>query len=234
VHGAWADGSSWSDVTQRLQNEGYTVDVPANPLRSLSGDAAYLADFLSTIHGPVVLVGHSYGGAVITNAALGNGNVKALVYVDAFIPDEGESVIQLAMAMPGSHLAGPLPDVFNFAPYPGAPSGDADLYVKPDVFVDAFANDLPKKEGEVLAASQRPLTGTAANEPSGPPAWKTIPSWAVVGTIDNVIPPAEQLFMAGPTRASSHITEIKAGHLSMISHPEAVAKVITDAAEEVA
>jgi len=228
VHGAWADGSSWSRVTRRLQDDGYTVDVAANPLRGVASDAAYLAAVLGTIGGPIVLAGHSYGGAVITNAALGNSNVKALVYVDAFIPDKGQTVLSLATAKRGSQLGGDPNTVFDFVPYPGAPAGDVDTYVKPSVFVDAFGNDLPSRKAAALAASQRPLTLSAAGEPSGLPAWKTIPSWAVVGTIDNVIPAAEQLEMA--THASSHITQIRAGHLSMLSRPDAVEKVITRAA----
>jgi len=228
VHGAWADGSSWSRVAHRLQDRGYTVDVAPNPLRSVAGDAAYLKAILATISGPIVLVGHSYGGAVITNAAVGNSNVKALVYVDAFMPDEGESVVALVGAKPGSALAANPADVFNFVPYPGAPAGDLDLYLKPRVFVHAFGNDLPKAESTVLAASQRPLTLSAGNEPSGPPAWKTIRSFAVVGTKDLVLPKAEQAFMA--RRANAKITRIKAGHLSMVSHPQAVTKVIVRAA----
>ncbi len=228
VHGAWADGSSWSRVAHRLQDRGYTVDVAPNPLRGVAGDAAYLKAILATISGPVVLVGHSYGGAVITNAAVGNSNVKALVYVDAFMPDQGESVIGLVGAKPGSALATNPTDVFNFVPYPGAPAGDLDLYLKPRVFVRAFGNDLPKAESRVLAASQRPLTLSAGNEPSGPPAWKAIRSFAVVGTKDLVLPKAEQAFMA--RRANAKITRIKAGHLSMVSHPKAVTKVIVRAA----
>lgn len=229
VHGAWADGSSWSRVTRRLQSDGYTVVVAANPLRGIASDSAYLAARLQTITGPIVLVGHSYGGAVITNAALGNSNVKALVYVNAFIPRAGDTMIGLAAETPGSMLSAPPPTVFDFVPL----GGDVDLYVKPGLFIDALANDLPKAKGGVLAASQRPLALGAANEPSGEPAWKTIPSWAVIGTRDNVIPPAEQRLMAGQDRANSKITEIKAGHLSMISHPVAVEKVITQSAEVV-
>jgi pimeloyl-ACP methyl ester carboxylesterase len=228
VHGAWADGSSWSRVSQRLRTDGYTVLVPPNPLRSLSGDSAYLASFLGTITGPVVLVGHSYGGAVTTNAATGNANVKALVYVDAFIPNQGQSLVQLTVA--GSCFAVPdLTKVFNFAPIPGAPSQDVDTYVKPSVFPGCFANGLPAREGAVLAASQRPLTTEALNEPSGVPAWKTIPSWALVGLDDHVIPAAGQLAMA--RTADAKITEIHAPHLSMLSNPAAVTKVIEQAAK---
>jgi pimeloyl-ACP methyl ester carboxylesterase len=131
VHGAWADASSWSPVTKQLQREGYQVLVPPNPLRSLSGDAAYLSAFLrDRTSGPVVLVGHSYGGAVITDAGASDPDVKALVYIDAFVPDQSESVLDLASAKPGSDLAGDPTTVFDFVSYPGAPQGDADLYVK--------------------------------------------------------------------------------------------------------
>jgi pimeloyl-ACP methyl ester carboxylesterase len=228
VHGAWADGSSWSSVTARLQNDGYTVDVPPNPLQSLSGDSASLGSFLSTISGPIVLVGHSYGGAVITNAATGNANVKALVYVDAYIPDQGQTIEQLTGA--GSCFAvKDLSTVFNFVPIPGAPSEDVDTYVKPNVFPGCFANGLPAKEGAVLAASQRPLATAALTEPSGVPAWKTIPSWALVGLDDHVIPPASQTAMA--KNANATITDIHAPHLSMISDPAAVTSVIEHAAQ---
>jgi pimeloyl-ACP methyl ester carboxylesterase len=227
VHGAWADGSSWHRVTKRLQADGYTVAVPPNPLRSLSGDSTYLASFLSTISGPIVLAGHSYGGAVITNAANGIANVKALVYVDAFIPDQGQSLVDLTG--PGScFYVQNLGDVFNFVPLP-APSDDFDVYVKPDLFPGCFANGLPAKEGAVLAAEQRPITRAALNEQSGVPAWKTIPSSAVVGLEDHVIPPAGQLAMAN--NAGAQITEIRAPHLSMLSDPDAVTKVIERAAE---
>jgi pimeloyl-ACP methyl ester carboxylesterase len=228
VHGAWANTGSWSGVIARLQSEGYTVDAPPNPLRSLRGDAATIADFLHTISGPIVLVGHSYGGAVITNAATGNPNVKALVYVDAFAPAKGESALGLDSTQPGSALGAGPTKVFNFVPYPGAPKGDALLYIKPAVFEQAFANGLPAREGAVLAATQTPAAYSALTAPSGTPAWKTIPSWYVLGTIDRAIPPAIQLFMA--RRMHAHITRVHAGHLSMIADPAAVAKVITAAA----
>jgi pimeloyl-ACP methyl ester carboxylesterase len=229
VHGAWADSSSWSSVVRRLQHEGYTVDVAPNPLRSLAGDSAYLAAFLQTLTGPIVLVGHSYGGAVVSDAATGNPNVKALVYVDAFVPDEGESVVQLAAERPGSALAVADPTtVFSLVPYPGAAPGDFDLYVLPQVFRAAFANDFSAADAAVLGATQRPATLSALSAPSGPPAWKTIPSWYAVGTLDRVLPPAEQLAMA--TRAHSHVVKVKAGHLSMVSQPAAVEHLIVDAA----
>jgi pimeloyl-ACP methyl ester carboxylesterase len=180
VHGAWANGSSWNGVVQRLQADGYTVDVPPNPLLGLTYDPEFIADFLHSITGPIVLVGHSYGGAVITNAATGDAQVKALVYVDAFAPDQGQTVGQLVSSSPGSCVLATDPTtIFNLATYPGAP------------------------------------------------AWKTIPSWAVVGTADHVIPPAVQLAMA--RHAHAHITEVKAPHLSMIAAPGVVTQVILKA-----
>jgi pimeloyl-ACP methyl ester carboxylesterase len=233
VNGAWANNASWSRVIKRLQSHGYTVVAPPNPLQSLDGDAETIAGLLQTIPGPIVLVGHSYGGMVISNAATGNPNVKALVYINAFIPDQGESALGLDSSQPGSVLgAGPPNTVFNFVPFPGAAPGDALLYVKPSVFFEGFANDLPAKEGAVLDATQGPAVFSALTAPSGPPAWKTIPSWDLVGTIDNAIPSSIQLFMAN--RAHAHITEVKAGHLSMISQPDAVTKVILEAAQSVA
>jgi pimeloyl-ACP methyl ester carboxylesterase len=237
-HGAWADASSWTAVIAGLQQAGYTVDAPPDPLRGLAYDSAYLADYLGTITGPIILVGHSYGGAVITNAATGDPDVKALVYVDAFIPAQGETLLQLIAAQPGSCLAGNPANVFTAVPYPGAPAGDVDLYLKtaPDPpypgFAQCFANGLPASEAAVLAATQRPLAFSAASAPSGVPAWKTIPSWSVIGTADHVIPPAEQLFMS--KRAGAHITEIDAGHLSLISDPGAVTRVIIEAARAAA
>jgi pimeloyl-ACP methyl ester carboxylesterase len=229
VNGAWANSASWSGVIERLQTEGYTVDAPPNPLQSLKGDAATIADLLKTIKGPIVLVGHSYGGAVITNAATGNRNVKALVYVDAFAPARGESALGLDSSKPGSALGAGPTKVFNFVPFPGAKKGDALLYVKPSVFEQAFANGLPAKEGAVEAATQAPVTYSAVTAPSGTPAWKTIPSWYVLGTIDKAIPPAIEQFMA--RRIHAHITRVRAGHLSMVAAPGVVAKVITAAAK---
>jgi pimeloyl-ACP methyl ester carboxylesterase len=233
VHGAWADASGWSAVIMRLQEEGRTVYAPPNPLRGLPQDAAYLHEFLTqnpALAGrPVVLAAHSYGGAVITNAAAGNPRVTTLVYVDAFIPDQDETIGQLAGAQPGSCLLGNPADIFDSVPYPGAPAGDVDLYIKAGVVPGCFASGLPPAQAAVIAAAQRPLVASAFGEPSGTPAWKTIPSWAVIGTADRVIPPAELTFMA--KRAGAHITEVNAGHLSMIADPQTVAQVIGQAAE---
>jgi len=232
-HGAWADASSWAAVIARLQAAGFTVYAPPNPLRGLPQDSAYLQDFLTqntALAGqPIVLVGHSYGGAVITNAAVNNSEVKALVYVDAFIPDQNETLAQLVSAQPGSCLAGNPPDIFNLVPYPGAPAGDVDTYIKQSLVPGCFASGLPASQAAVIAATQRPLAASTLGEPSGPPAWKTIPSWDVIGTADRVLPPAEQIFMA--KRAGAHITKVNAGHLSMIADPGVVVQVIEQAAK---
>ena len=165
---------------------------------------------------------------VITNAALSNPNVKALVYIDALIPDQGESTAQLTSAKPGSCLAGNPTTTFNTVPYPGGSASDVDLYVRPSLFPSCFGNDLPASTSAVLASTQRPLAKSANTEPSGAPAWKTIPTWALVGTVDQVIPPAELLFMA--QRARAHVVQVHAGHLSMISQPTAVTNLIVAAA----
>jgi pimeloyl-ACP methyl ester carboxylesterase len=214
-------------VIARLQRDGYTVYAPPNPLRGLTYDSAYLHEFLtedSALQGhTVVLVGHSYGGAVVTNAAVGAPEVKALVYVDAFIPDQG--LVQLDK---DSCLAGNPGDLFDLVPYPGGPAGDVDLYIKRNVVPSCFATGLSAQQAAVIAATQRPLAASAFTEPSGPPAWKNLPSWAVVGTGDKVIPLAQQLSMAH--HAGAHITEVNAGHLSLISRPQTVTDVIEDAA----
>ncbi len=233
-HGAWADSSSWDAVIRILTREGFTVYAPPNPLQGLTADASYLHDFLTenaALAGkPVVLVGHSYGGAVITDAAVGDPEVKALVYVDAFIPAKGESIGAL-LARPqgaGSCIGGNPATVFDPVPFPGAPKGDVDLYLQPGKFPGCFASGLSASEAAVLAATQRPLAASAVAEVSGTPAWKTIPSWAVVGTADKVIPPALLTFMAD--RARARITDVNAGHLSLISKAGIVAGVIVRAA----
>ena len=227
VHGAWADGSSWDGVVGRLQRDGYTVDVPSNPLRGVASDSAYLASYLKTVPGPIILAGHSYGGMVITNAATGNPAVKALVYIDAFIPAQGETLLQLAGAKPGSTLADPT-TAFNFVPFTGPAGADTDLYVKPSVYRADFGADLSVQQDAILAATQEPLAASALQEPSGPPAWKTIRSFALIGTQDMVLPPAEQVFMAA--RAHATVVKIKASHLGLISHPDTVARLIERAA----
>ncbi len=207
------------------------VVAPPNPLRGLAADSAYLASYLSTISGPVILVGHSYGGAVITNAATGNVNVKALVYVDAFAPDQGESVGQLVNALPGSVLAGDPTPVFNVVADPALPAGDVDLYFKASVFHADFAADISDAKSAELAATQRPLAVGVIGELSGDPAWKHVPSWYLVGTADKVIPLAEQLAMA--QRAGSHISQVNSSHVSLISQPDAVVRLIEDASHAI-
>ena len=230
VHGDWADGSSWNAVTKRLINRGFNVVVPPNPLRGPTEDSAYLNSFLQTIHGPIVLAAHSYGGFVITNAALGVANVKALVYIDAFIPDQGDRLFDL---VPDSCLAADPTKVFNQVPV----AGGADLYLQtaPNPpylgFADCFANGVDPQTTAVLAATQRPAFSNQAVETSGPPAWKTIPSWSLIGTHDHVIPAGRQEFMS--KRANATIETINAGHLSLISRPESVAKLIEVAAAAV-
>ncbi|NEA75640.1 alpha/beta hydrolase, partial [Streptomyces sp. SID13588] len=191
VHGAWADASSWNPVISRLQHDGYIVVAPPNPLRGVDYDAQTLKNYLATIEGPIVLAGHSYGGVVITNAAAGNPHVKALVYDDAYIPAQGETVFQINAAQPGSCVTADPSTFLNLVQYPGAPQGDYDAYLKvaPNGayrgFAECFANGVPRAQARLLAAGQRPFAVSAGSEPSGTPAWKTIPSWAVVGTADH-------------------------------------------------
>jgi pimeloyl-ACP methyl ester carboxylesterase len=236
VHGAWADGSSWKKVAKRLQGDGYTVDIPPNPLRGVASDAAYLDAYLANITGPVILVGHSYGGMVITNAAVGQAEVKALVYVDGYVPAQGDSLNSLTGALPGSILNQPPQNVFNVVPYPASVSGGAagaDLYVKASVYGQAFANEgISAKTEAVLQAEQRPLSAGAVTEASGPPAWTTIPSWSVIGMQDQILPPAEQVAM--DQRAGTHMLKVNAPHLSMVTDPDAVVFQIIAAARATA
>ena len=232
VHGAWADGSSWNAVSAELQSQGYTVLTPPNLLHGVAGDAAYISSFIKQrTLGPVVLVGHSYGGFVITNAELGS-EVKALVYVDAFIPDEGEFVFSI---LGGSGSALDVPDpttVLDIVGYPGAPEGDAEAFLKPDTVHTAFAQDLSEADRWLIIASQRPIALGANTAPSGAPSWKDRPSWAVVGTEDKVIPPAVLRSMA--ERAGATITEVAASHVSMVSHPEVAIQAILAAVDAIA
>jgi pimeloyl-ACP methyl ester carboxylesterase len=227
VHGAWADASSWSGEVDRLQRDGYAVRAIANPLRGLTSDAADVADFLKTIPGPVVLVGHSYGGSVIANAAAGNRNVKELVYVDAAAPAVGETTAQLSGKT--SALNAEPNTLYDQVPYPGAPAGDTDLYLKEKVFLQSFAPDLPTRTAETLWATQRPATTSAFMTRSSAAAWQAIPSWYVIGTADKIITPESQTFMAH--RAHAHITSVPGGsHLTLISHPGPVTDQILAAA----
>jgi pimeloyl-ACP methyl ester carboxylesterase len=229
VHGAWADGSSWNAVSSKLQGDGYPVLTPPNLLRGVPIDAPYITSFLAQrTSGPVVLVGHSYGGFVITNAATGGGDVRALVFVDAFVPDVGETVFQI-LGGSGSALAVPDPTtVLDLVGYPGAPEGDVEAFLKPDVVHNSFAQALSEGDRWLIAASQRPITLSANTTPSAAAAWTTLPSWAVVGTADRVIPPDTQRRMA--ERAGATITEVDGSHVSMVSKPQATIDAILAAA----
>jgi pimeloyl-ACP methyl ester carboxylesterase len=231
VHGAWANPGSWAPVIGRLQADGYTVVTPPDPLMGVQYDAQALRDVLETIKGPIVLVGHSYGGAVITNAADGVANVKALVYVDAFAPARGETLLQLLTSTPGSSLGGNPKTMFTPTPFPGAPKGAADLYLQLPVFLAGLANGIPREQALIAYSEQAPILSSALTEKSGPPAWKTIPSWYVLGTRDKAIPPALELFMA--ERIHAHITRVPTGHLAMVADPGAVTNVILHAAHSV-
>jgi pimeloyl-ACP methyl ester carboxylesterase len=232
VHGAWADGSSWNAVANALRGAGFPVFTPPNLLRSVTVDAPYISSFLAQrTSGPVVLVGHSYGGFVITNAALGGGDVRALVYVDAFAPAEGETVFQI---LGGSGSAFDIPDptvVFDLAGYPGSPEGDVEAFLKNDTVNRSFAQDLPEADRWLIAESQRPITLSANTTPSGAPGWASLPSWAVVGTEDRVIPPATQRSMAERARAT--ITEAAGSHVSMVSQPQVTIDAVLAAAAAV-
>jgi pimeloyl-ACP methyl ester carboxylesterase len=225
VHGDWADGSSWSSVIERLQDRGFTVVAPPNLLRGPATDAPYLASYLQSIAGPIVLVAHSYGGFVATNAATGNPNVKALVYIDALMPDEGETAGDLVVGS-GSCVDD---NATNAVPF----DGGVDLYLRWEAkdtypgFTECFANGVDKEDAAILFAVQRPAAVAQFVEPSGPPAWKTIPSWSLIGTEDRVIPPALLEMMS--SRAGAQISRVRAGHLTPITRPNAVVRVILSA-----
>lgn len=224
VHGAFAESSSWDGVIQRLQAQGYTAIAAANPLRGLTGDADYVAGVVKSIEGPVVLVGHSYGGAVITKAASGQANVKSLVYAAAFAPQEGENAIELAGRFPGSTLGESL------RPVPLA-DGSTDLYIQSDKFHHQFAADVATDKAILMAATQRPVRDVALGEDfAGMPAWKSVPSWFVLAELDQNIPVALQHFMAERAQARE-TTEVKgASHAISVSHPQEVADMILRAA----
>jgi pimeloyl-ACP methyl ester carboxylesterase len=226
VHGAFADASGWGGVITALQAQGFPVYAPANPLRGVSADAAYIRAFLGTIEGPVVLVGHSYGGAVITNAAVGADNVRALVYIAAFALDEGEST-GAALALTGDPVD--LTTVVTVRPFPGAAEGDLDGYINPAIFSQVFCQDLPDELAAVMSVSQRPATLSSLGEPSGPPAWKTLPSWFLVATQDRLIPVGVHRAMSA--RAGGTVVEIDSSHVAMISHPEETTALILAAVE---
>ena len=230
VHGAFADASSWNGVIGRLQQEGYTVIAPANPLRGVTADSAYTASLLGQIDGPVLLGGHSYGGAVITNAATSAPNVVGLVYVAAFAPDEGENL--------GDLSAGSKDSVLNSAlvqyTYPTGPGGQTsvEFAINPPKTKEAFAGDLPDDQIALIAATQRPVAAAAFSDTCGPPAWRRLPSWAVVATGDKAA--GADLVRAEAQRAGADIIEVEGSHVIMISQPQAVTDHILKAARAVA
>ncbi|MGW6155830.1 alpha/beta fold hydrolase [Streptomyces sp. NPDC055144] len=227
VHGGFADASCWNGVIERLQRAGYPTIAPANPLRSLPTDAAYLNSVLKSISGPIVLVGHSYGGAVITNAAAGLPNIKALVYIAAFVPDEGEQLGVLIDKYPGSIIQAATRPV----PYTG-PDGTTgtDLYLQADKFRAAFAADLPVATTRLMQATQRPFSAACFTDVTTAAAWHTIPSWGLVAGTDKAIPPALERFFYHRAGAHQVVEVPNASHVVMISHPAVTARLVEAAA----
>jgi pimeloyl-ACP methyl ester carboxylesterase len=225
VHGAFADSSSWNGVIERLQAEGVQVTAAANPLRGISIDSAYVADVLEETPGPVVAVGHSYGGAVITNAAKQAKNVVGLVYVAAFATEEGERLADATADSRDSVLNSALVPLH----YPAANGGEpaVEFAIDTERFHDAFAADLPTEEAAVMAATQRPVAELAFSEPSGAPAWKDLPSWTVLATGDKAA--GTDVIRSEAERAGAKVTEVEASHVVMVSQPQAVTDVILEA-----
>ncbi|WP_296002263.1 alpha/beta hydrolase [Rugamonas sp.] len=225
VHGAFADSSSWDGVTAKLRKDGYPVIGAANPLRSVKGDADYIASIVKSVPGPVILVGHSYGGSVITAAVQYSSNVKALVYVAAFAPETGETAAGLSGKFPGGTLGPTL-----LAPVKLA-DGESDLYIQQDKFYSQFAADLPEAQAQLMAAGQRPVTIKALNEGApAAPAWKYLPSYFIYGSADKNIPAAAIEFMAKRAAAKKVVAVDGASHVVMTSHPTEVAELIESAA----
>jgi pimeloyl-ACP methyl ester carboxylesterase len=223
VHGAFADSSSWNGVVADLQRDGFTVVAAANPLRGIASDAAYVSAVLKSVKGPVILVGHSYGGAVISQAGASAENVKGLVFVDAFSPDVGESLGALGAKFPGAAIGaalGPIP----------LSDGGVDLYVRPDQFGAVFAADVPASAATLAAAEQRPISRAAFAEKATAAAWKTLPSWHIYGSKDLAIPPAAMAFMAERAHARKTVVVPGGSHVTLISHPDDVAALIETAA----
>ncbi|UVL92112.1 alpha/beta hydrolase [Pseudomonas siliginis] len=224
VHGAFADSSSWNGVVKILEKDGYPVIAAANPLRSVKGDAQSVADVLASVKTPVVLVGHSYGGPVISEAAYGNANVKALVYVAAFAPEKGETAAELSGRFPGSTLGPTLSAPVELA------DGGKDLYIQQDKFHEQFAADVSPADAKLMAATQRPVTVAALNEAATEPAWKTVPSYFVYGDQDKNIPAQALAFMAERAHSKQTVVVKGASHVVMVSNPKAVASLIETAA----
>lgn len=225
VHGAFADATSWNGVIARLTKEGYPVVAVANPLRSVKGDGDYVRRILAGLKTDVVLVGHSYGGSVITEAAKGGENVKALVYVAAFVPDVGETALALTGKFPGSTLPPTLAEPVELE------DGVKDLYIQQDKFHDQFAADVSADEAILMAAGQRPVTDFALGQATSNAGWKDIPSWAIYGDADKNIPPQALAWMAERAGAKETVVVDGASHGVMVSHPDEVAKIIEDAAK---
>ena len=235
VNGAWSDAASWSGVVKQLQAAGYPVVAPPTQLRSLSGDSAYLDSYLKTIQGPVVLVGQSYGGSVITDAATSDPNVKALVYISAFAPDAGETASGLTALFPGTHITtdpnpADIPTALSPVPYTLADgTTGVDLYAKPSQYQDVFLSGrLSSAAAAELAATQSPVAPHALGEPSGTPGWKTIQSWFLISDDDHLIPPAAERFMAA--RAHGHTVEADTPHAAQVTDPGIVTNLIEQAA----
>jgi pimeloyl-ACP methyl ester carboxylesterase len=229
VHGAFADSSGWNGVIERLQADDIPVQAIVNPLRGVAADAAYVASAMRQIPGRVLAVGHSYGGAVITNAVTNVDNVVGLVYVAGFAPDEGETLMDIE----GGSRDSVLTSALRQTEYPTGAGATpaAELSIDPAQFRSAFAADLSEKDAAVMSATQRPIAASGFGEPSGPPAWRTLPSWAVVATGDKTIGADAVLSMA--QRAGAKITEVDSSHVVMISHPDAVADVVRTAWQSV-
>lgn len=229
VHGAFADSSSWNDVIATLRSDGYPVIAAANPLRSLRADAKYLRTVLDSVDGPIVIAGHSYGGSVMSQAADDHPQVKALVYVASFILEQGESTGELAAKFPGGEL-GPALKPVPLNSDDGQES--ADLYIQQDKFREVFAADVPENVAALMAVTQRPIIGDALEEKASRSGWKDIPSWNLVTLQDLAVPAESQRFMG--KRAGSHNVEIDASHAVTVSQPEAVARLIEQAAQATA
>ena len=225
VHGAFADSSSWNGVIERLQAAGIQVTAAPNPLRGISHDSAYVASFIKQVPGPVLAVGHSYGGAVISNAATGLSNVVGLVFVAAFAPDEGERLADVTAGSRDSVLS--TAQVALQYPAPDGAETATEFAIDPAKLHDVFAADLPEEQGAVMAATQRPVAELAFSEPNGEPAWKRLPSWAVVASGDKAA--GTDIVRSRAERAGATITEVEGSHVIMVSHPQAVTDVILTA-----
>jgi pimeloyl-ACP methyl ester carboxylesterase len=228
VHGAFADSSSWNAVIGRLQAAGVTTTAIPNPLRGVTEDAAYVASALRQLPGRVLVVGHSYGGAVITNAVPMADNVVGLVYVAAFAPDEGETLMDIEGGSKDSVLTSAIQPL----QYPTAQGTETEFRIDPAKFHDAFASDVSDADAAVMAATQRPVSSLAFSTPSGPPAWKALPAWAVVAIGDKAAGSDVVLKMA--KRAGATITEVEASHVVMVTQPQVVVDVVMQALASVA